>query len=170
VKPIKLIIGASGSGKNFLVETFHCQAIPSYTTRPPRQGEIDGIEHSFSTMEEWEKFFKNQNNIVAWTEYHNNFYWSTVEQFEYEENDTYIIDPAGLFSMFDKYDQGLLDRPFSIVYLKVPLWKRIRNMRRRKDSWKNILKRVLNDWVIFTKFENDLKYFSENFPVKIVEF
>ncbi len=160
MKPMKLIVGPSGSGKNFLAETFQLQAIPSYTTRPQRPGEIDGFEHIFATLDEWKDFYTKQNNVVAWTFYSGNYYWATVEQYEDDAYDAYIIDPDGVYYVLENYANGSLTRPFVIIFLKVSVWKRFLNMKKRGDSLTDILKRLRNDRYIFSDFEKDMEIFN----------
>jgi guanylate kinase len=55
--PILVIVGPSAAGKTTLANTLHRERLielfPSWTTRPPRPGETDGIEHRFVSEEEF---------------------------------------------------------------------------------------------------------------------
>jgi len=58
--PLLIIIGPSGAGKSTIIKKLHDEGLivltPTWTTRPPRPGEIDmGIEHHFATNEEFDK-------------------------------------------------------------------------------------------------------------------
>lgn len=53
-RTIVAIVGASGSGKSELsryMKQFGLEPIVSFTTRPIREGEVDGREHWFVTPE-----------------------------------------------------------------------------------------------------------------------
>lgn len=55
---VVLILGVSGAGKSTLqagLQTaFGWQPIVSYTTRPPRAGEVDGVHYHFVTQEQFD--------------------------------------------------------------------------------------------------------------------
>jgi guanylate kinase len=58
--PLLVIIGPSGSGKSSAIEALASRGIvevtPSWTTRPPRNGEIkDSVEHRFVSETEFDK-------------------------------------------------------------------------------------------------------------------
>jgi len=151
VKRLVLIVGQSGTGKNFFTSAFNLIAIPSFTTRPKRKNEINGIEHEFVTEASWKTVYSKQKNILAYTYYNNNHYWVTKEQFENQDYDVYIIDPEGVYFLLNKE----FNRDYSIVYLKASIFKRIKNMLSRNDSIRNIFIRLLNDTKVFSKFEKD---------------
>ena len=54
-KTIICLVGKTGTGKDtiakFLYETFGIESICSYTTRPKRDYEINGVEHYFIDKE-----------------------------------------------------------------------------------------------------------------------
>ena len=100
------LVGNSGSGKTslslYLQERFGIPALVSYTTRPMREGEVDGIDHHFvedaSSMPE---------NPLAHTVFAGKHYWTSHSQISTPVV-TYVIDEAGLVELkekwSDKYD------------------------------------------------------------------
>ena len=54
-----VILGCSGSGKStlekYIVERTHFKKNISYTTRPMREGEIDGVDYYFVNEETFNK-------------------------------------------------------------------------------------------------------------------
>lgn len=72
-----IISGPSGSGKGTVVkelvqkEDFALSI--SATTRIPRDGEIDGVHYYFYDKETFEKM-KNQNELLEWAEFCDNYY------------------------------------------------------------------------------------------------
>jgi len=57
--PVLAIIGPSGAGKSTAIQHLHSDGLvyvnPTWTTRPPRPGEVEqGIEHHFVTEDEFE--------------------------------------------------------------------------------------------------------------------
>ena len=69
---IVCIVGSSGSGKTFLAQHLEkTQEIPvviSYTTRPMREGEVDGVEHWFVGPDRV-KQAKKDKDILAYTKF-----------------------------------------------------------------------------------------------------
>lgn len=154
MKPIVLMVGKSGVGKNFIASAFNLTSVPSFTTRQKRDTETPGLEHEFVTMKSWTTVFSRQKNIVAKTFFDGNYYWATLEQLESEQYNVYIIDPEGVYYFLKNFGSAI-GRPYKIVYLKTSLLNRIKHMRKRGDSWKNVIRRLYNDFPQFDAFEQD---------------
>lgn len=94
------ITGPSGAGKDtvarMLSDLGGYKVICSYTTRPKREGEIDGVEHRFV-----EKCDVPHNKMLAYTQYGGYEYWTTVEQVD--DKAIYVIDEDGLKSLCEKF-------------------------------------------------------------------
>ena len=77
-KPL-MILGPTAVGKNTLINKLKTKfpkviyKLPSYTTRPKRNGEIDGVDYSFITKEEFLKL-KNEGKLIGVHAYNNNYY------------------------------------------------------------------------------------------------
>ena len=77
-KPL-MILGPTAVGKNTLINKLKTKfpkviyKLPSYTTRPKRSGEIDGVDYSFITKEEFLKL-KNEGKLIGVHAYNNNYY------------------------------------------------------------------------------------------------
>ena len=87
------ITGPSGAGKDtvarMLSEMGGYQVLCSYTTRPKREGEIDGVEHHFV-----EQCNVPRDKMVAYTQYGGYEYWVTIDQIT--NKSIYVIDEDGL--------------------------------------------------------------------------
>jgi guanylate kinase len=76
-----IILGPSGVGKDTIInmllkkypDIFY--KLPSYTTRPKRKGEKEGVDYFYITKEEFQ-VKRNQNKIIGIQEYNGNFYAS----------------------------------------------------------------------------------------------
>ena len=94
------ITGPSGAGKDtvarMLSDLGGYKVICSYTTRPKREGEIDGVEHHFV-----EKCDVPHDNMLAYTQYGGYEYWTAVEQVG--DKAIYVIDEDGLKSLCEKF-------------------------------------------------------------------
>ena len=143
---IYLIVGRSGSGKTAIVEYIqnnfkHMTSIESYTTRPRR---FDGeTGHIFVTDEEFDKL----THLVGYTEF-NGYRYAATEQ-QVEENDFYVIDPAGVEFFLDTY-RG--DNNVHIVVIDAPIWTRFNRMRKRNGTWQALV-RIVHDMFAFAGVE-----------------
>ena len=94
------ITGPSGAGKDtvarMLSEMGGYQVLCSYTTRPKREGEIDGVEHHFV-----EKCDVPRDKMLAYTRYGGYEYWTTIDQVT--DRTIYVIDEDGLMSLCKKF-------------------------------------------------------------------
>lgn len=111
MKPkIICIVGLSGCGKTSLTKEIEKQlnipSIVSYTTRPMRDGETDGVEHIFVG----EKEFDELGVRFAYTEFGGYRYCTTLKQLTKHPVCTYVIDERGLLEI-----PQLIQRAFNII-------------------------------------------------------
>ena len=94
------ITGPSGAGKDtvarMLSEMGGYKVLCSYTTRPKRDGEIDGVEHHFV-----DKCDVPHDKMLAYTQYGGYEYWTTIDQVT--DRTIYVIDEDGLKSLCKKF-------------------------------------------------------------------
>ena len=94
------ITGPSGAGKDtvarMLSEMSGYKVLCSYTTRPKREGEIDGVEHHFV-----EKCNLPYDKLLAYTTYGGYEYWVSLDQLTDEA--IYVIDEAGLKDLCERF-------------------------------------------------------------------
>jgi guanylate kinase len=146
-----ILCGKSGSGKDYLLKTLNLKQVITHTTRPKRDYEIDGVHKWFHTNLKENDIFSivNDTNTIAVTmrggKY---FYWTDEIDFT-NENDIWIIDINGILSIKKRHKDK-----FKVIYLDCPLWKRIRNMRKRNESWKSIWQRIRIDYKEFKPIKN----------------
>lgn len=143
---IYLIVGRSGSGKTAIVEYIQnnfkqMTSIESYTTRPKRNFYETG--HIFVTDEEFDKL----THLVGYTEF-NGYRYAATEQ-QVEENDFYVIDPAGVEFFLNAY-RG--DKSVHIVVIDAPLWTRFNRMCKRNGTWQALV-RIVHDVFAFAGVE-----------------
>ena len=85
-KPL-IVIGPSAVGKDTMINRLKSKypnvihKLPSYTTRPMRNGEIDGVDYYFITKEEF-IHMKRKGELIGIQEYNNNWYASNKERLE----------------------------------------------------------------------------------------
>lgn len=149
-----LLMGKSGSGKttiaNELYNRYGLSSIESYTTRPPRYKGEKG--HTFISDEEFDEL----EDMVAYTDFNGYRYCATSEQVE--DNQIYIIDPAGV-EYFDEHYVG--NKDVIVVYLDVDdqtCFERMVADRGEKEA----SERLLNDALAFDNARAMADYIIDN--------
>lgn len=161
---IFLIVGRSGAGKTTLVtrleEEYGLKSIQSYTTRPPRYDGEKG--HIFvGNYAYWNE--KNpRETLVGFTVYRGHEYWATASQAE--ENDLYVIDPAGYKFFVQNYHGS---KRVKVIYIDADFGERYARMRRRGDSFWAAMKRLINDHRWFAGWREKADFVVENHNVEI---
>lgn len=137
-KPIILLVGKSGSGKNYFTkfakENMNMDEVISRTTREPRYEGED--THLFVSMEQAEK---ETEKSLAYTYYCGNHYYVLKE--DLVDKAFYVIDSRGVETFKNSYH----NIPYLVVYYNVPWWKRAWRMLKRGDSIRKIIERLVND-------------------------
>lgn len=100
---IVCIVGPSGSGKTtlarFMEKAMNIPMLVSYTTRPKRDNEVDGIDHHFVTEDE----MPSKDKMLAYTNFGGYHYWMPLSELEDVDVCTYVIDEKGMQMLQDKY-------------------------------------------------------------------
>jgi len=160
MKNLILVIGRSGAGKDTLVryatevlkDSYKIASVPSYTDRPIRGVETDGVEHTFLTKTQFDELMKRET-IFAYTQIGKTGYryCSTIEMLERLDGDTifYIIDPNGYY-----YCTQFKDRfNMKVVYVKTDGSIREQRANKRNGDSSTWQKRSADEDEQFTRFE-----------------
>lgn len=104
MKPkILAFVGPSGCGKTTLVEHIKrelgIEAIVSYTTRPMREGEVNGVDHYFVS----EADMPAKSEMLAYTKFGSYDYWTELSQIP-KDICSYVIDEKGLIMLWEQFD------------------------------------------------------------------
>lgn len=160
MKNLILVIGRSGAGKDTIVraatealkDSHKIVSVPSYTDRPIRSTETDGVEHTFLTKTQFDELLERET-IFAYTQIGETGYryCSTIEMLERLDGDTifYIIDPNGYYycSKFkDKFNMR-------VVYVKADGTIREHRANKRNGDSSTWQKRSADEDEQFTRFE-----------------
>jgi guanylate kinase len=97
MKPVILaIVGPSGSGKttmaNYLKKMTDISVLVSYTTRPMRKTEKEGIDHYFVDASQ----MPHRYEMLTYTKFGGHHYWALRSQIQEDEITAYVIDEKGL--------------------------------------------------------------------------
>lgn len=132
---ILAIVGSSGSGKTTLAKFLqHALGIPmlvSYTTRPQRPGEVQGIDHHFVQEDE----MPTRDEMLAYTNFGGYHYWTLKDDVPYTTPGicTYVIDEKGLVELVEKFSEDFVIKSFLITRPVIDLINQVGEERVNRD-------------------------------------
>lgn len=151
------VIGRTCSGKDTFVKKL-CEEFPSlfkpvtsFTTRPMRENESDGVEHFFVNKKEFDQL-KTNGRPIAYTKIGDYEYMALYE--DLVDSNLYIIDPIGLEDL-RKNNPDL--NPF-VIYLHCPDIVRRERAMKRKDGMEKYDERCASEDKMFKEFEEKHLY------------
>ena len=158
MKKIILLVGKSGTGKTHIINSLCLRKVVPYTTRPMREGEIDGISYNFITKEECENTVVD--DIVAATNFDGHTYFAKKDSLK--DKEVYVVDPSGVHYYLAMIElESNLPMPV-IVYLEAPWYRRLYRIMKREgfslESLKIAIRRLRNDRKKFGKLEGQFPY------------
>jgi guanylate kinase len=159
-----ILTGPSASGKTevakILIEKYHLQKFITYTTRPIRVNEVDGVDYHFVSVDKFLKM-KQDEEFIETTYYNNNHYGS--RKLDCSNDKVVILDPSGV----NRFYQALKDQIVS-VYLETPEDIRRKRMMERLDKEELIERRLTSDREVFMKQNYDnIDYVVKNHDIDI---
>jgi guanylate kinase len=161
-KRLIIFVGESGSGKTTLVDAlskkYGYEVIVSHTTRPIRDGEVEGADYHFRIPRQLELDIQFER-AYQHTEFAGNYYWTVEEQYNFEGTRLVVLAPESVKQVKDKFDGEVI-----IIYLKTDYDVRKQRMFDR-GSYSNreeylalidkIMSRLNNDEEVFRVVECD---------------
>lgn len=147
VLPLLVLTGKSGSGKtttsNILQKDVGLKKIITYTTRPKRKGEHEGIDYHFVSKEEFKKMIDN-SKFLEYAVYDASFgrvYYGSLKE-DYNKMDSVIVlNPKGVEKLLS-YDGGINALIVELVPSQATLKQRLSS---RGDSPAEIERRLKAD-------------------------
>ena len=138
--------GPSGAGKTTLADKVlsefdFFQKIVTYTTRPSREGEKNGVDYNFVSKEKFEEFIKN-NEMLEYATVYGNYYGSRKSEVEKVissgKSVLFVVDVQGAITIKKKFSSAIT------IFIKAPSIEimKERLIRRGKDSMEVIDRRV----------------------------
>ncbi len=155
-----ILVGKAAAGKDHMRKILEGRGFQygvSYTTRPKREGEIDGEDYYF--MEDSE--FQEGIDKGIWYEYveFNGWNYGTTKKQFLEDCNLFIMTPKGI-SHIDPVER----KNCTIIYLDIPDDVREYRLRNRGDLNDKIERRMEADRIDFEYFEDyDLTINNSNF-------
>ncbi len=157
-----MLVGKSCSGKTTIaneIKQLGLKEIVSYTTRPPRPGEVEGITYHFITKEDF--LDKKRQGFFAETVSYNVasgetwYYGSAVE--DLSDDKVIIVNPHGLEQL--RKIKSLNPVAFYITVGEKTIWNRLRD---RGDNADEARRRLKADDIDFSGIINDVDFAFSN--------
>lgn len=162
-----LLCGKSCAGKDTIQKELikmGMESVVSYTTRPPRKGEIDGVAYHFITKKEFLE--KEEQGFFAETVSYNVatgetwYYGSAVE--DLTDDKVAIVNPHGLRQI--RKIKSLNPIAFYITASEQTIWNRLRQ---RGDDAAEARRRLNADDIDFADIGKDIDFsFSNDLGLK----
>ena len=156
-----IIIGESASGKSsvakYLVDNFDFENIVTYTTREPREGEINDIDYHFISKLQFEHLLALGS--FAETAVYNEWYYGSAKEDYINSNSktkVAILTPHGIRQI---RKNGI---DIYVVYIKVPRRDRLIKILQRGDDIEEAYRRNLSDMGQFDGIEDEVDLVIEN--------
>ena len=161
-----LIAGETARGKDtlahYLQNQYGLKPVVSYATRPKRPLEIEGKEHYFITPKEACDF--SEKDMIAYTKIGDIEYFATKEELS---KDIYIIDPAGIKVLKEKYPE----EDFTVIYITTSPRIGMQRALNRGDSVDVVNKRMEAEAKQFEAFTDyDYKFINDGSLEDLYEF
>jgi guanylate kinase len=154
-----ILVGKAASGKDNLRKRLESKGFKyavSYTTRPPREGEEDGVDYLFIKDETAQQMI-DAGNFYEYVEFNGWIYGTTKLQFW--SDDLFIMTPKGISHIKPE------DRKKSfIIYLDVDVNTRKERLLQRDMPGDSLERRIEADEIDFKEFvDYDLRITNSDF-------
>ena len=114
------LVGKAGAGKDSLLEEvltgnlgkYDLHEIVSYTTREPRQGEIDGFSYHFVDKYTFADMV-HDGRMLEYTKFNNWMYGTALDSLSTEKTNIGVFNPAGIISLMNRPDIDLY-----VIYIR----------------------------------------------------
>lgn len=154
-----ILVGHGGSGKDTARKRMEANGFVyavSYTTRPPREGEVDGKDYIFISPEEADRM-KAAGEFYECIEFNGWNYGTTKEQFY--RDDVFIMTPGGISHIKPE------DRKTSLImFFDVDETIRRKRLFDREMPGDSVERRILADRNDFSNFKDyDIRVTNPDF-------
>ena len=153
-----VLVGESASGKSSieknLVDNYGYKKVVSYTTRQPRQGEVDGIDYHYISESQFSNLQKEE--FFAEIGEYNGWHYGTAKN-DCTSDKVAVVTPHGLRQL--KKIPNLDIRAF---YINVPRRDRLIKILQRGDNIEEAYRRSLSDVGQFDGIADEVDYIINN--------
>lgn len=153
-----VLVGESASGKSSiernLVDNYGYKKIVSYTTRQPRQGEIDGVDYHYISENQFTKLQKE--GYFAEVGEYNGWHYGTAKK-DCISDKVAVVTPHGLRQL-----KKIPDLDIHAFYINVPRRDRLIKILQRGDNIEEAYRRSLSDVGQFDGIADEVDYIIDN--------
>lgn len=151
-------MGESASGKSsiekYLVDNYGYNKIVSYTTRQPRQGEVDGVDYHFIDKSKFRRL--KEQGFFAETAVYNEWYYGIAKR-DCANDKVAVLTPHGLRQVSKIKDINVIS-----FYINVPRRDRLIKILQRGDNIEEAYRRSLSDVGQFDGIEDEVDFVVYN--------
>ena len=162
-----IILGKTASGKNTivneLVKNYGFKQLVTYTTRPKRKGEIEGVTYHYISLEEFKK--KDREGFFAESSYFcpasggEWAYGTSLEDFKKADDKTVLItNPRGYYSLLSNIGLGHA----CSIYIMAKIDILLDRLEKRGDSFLEAKRRIIADREDFEDIEDYVDFWIAN--------
>lgn len=154
---IYALVGQTNSGKTTLLNSLKklgYESIITYTTRPIRDREEDGVDYHFIDDDEY-FYMEYMDFLASKFEAENGWkYGININDLKFDKKYVIVIEPHGLRSLIRRVGKSNV----TSIYLDIPLSSRIsRGLKRDEDTFE-LIRRLDSDEKDFKNFEDEADY------------
>ena len=153
-----ILVGESAAGKSSiercLAENYGFNKIVSYTTRPPRDGEVDGVDYHFISVEQFNQL--KADGFFAETAAYREWNYGVAKE-DCTDDKVAVLTPHGLRQV-SKID-GINVTSF---HINVPRRDRLIKLLQRGDNIEEAYRRSLSDVGQFDGIEDEVDFVINN--------
>jgi len=146
------LVGESASGKSTiereLIKNYGMNKVVSYTTRQPRDSEIDGIDYHFITNGQFNELIRD--DFFAETASYNGWQYGTAIDDLTDKDAVQVITPHGL-----RHFRKIGIKNIHAFYIKVDRRDRLIKILQRGDNLEESYRRSLSDVGMFSGIEDE---------------
>lgn len=153
-----VLVGESASGKSSIekcmVDMYGYSKVVSYTTRPPREGEVNGFDYNFISAERFKEL--KEQGFFAETAQYRDWYYGTAKE-DCTNDKVAVLTPHGLRQVSKIEDINVVS-----FYINVPRRDRLIKILQRGDNIEEAYRRSLSDVGQFDGIKDEVTYVIDN--------
>jgi len=155
-----ILVGESASGKSTIEKQLvknGLNKIISYTTRPMRDGEFDGVDYHYISEMKF-KDYLNKNFFAEYTIY-NGWYYGIAHE-DCLDNSVCVVEPHGFRQLLK-----IKDLHIKSFYIQVPERVRLKRMVDRGDNLMEVFRRIFSDQGLFQFIDKEVDFVVNNIAI-----
>lgn len=158
-----VLVGKTCSGKNSIKKeliNLGMKNIVTYTTRPPRNGEVNGVDYHFIDIDTFRSMYNNESfgETAIYTVADNSVYHYGSRLDSYIKNGIIILNPSGLRQLKENHP-GI---KFLSFYIKASDQVIAQRLQDRGDDPSESKRRMNADKIDFKDIEFDVDFYLVN--------